>query len=87
MTERVVEKVSAASVALSPTMRIVRTVIQAILAFGAAEPTLIGGLGLTGVEATKVAAIVSALVLVASTIQNLLEHFGLISTVGGKAAA
>jgi hypothetical protein len=80
-------KTAAPATALSPIARVLRTVLQTVIAFGAAMPTLIGALGLTGTQAAKVSGIVAGLVLVASSVQNLLEHFNVIPTSGATAAA
>ena len=80
-------KIVTANPVLSPIARVLRTVLQTILAYGLALPTLIGGVGLTGTTAAKVSAIVAGLVLVASAVQNLLEHFNVIPTTGATAAA
>lgn len=82
---RVNTSVPTGAVAVSPVARVLRTVLQTVIAFGAAEPTLIGGFGLSGAQASKISAVVAGLVLVASTVQNLLEHFGVLPTAGGKA--
>ncbi len=75
------------TVSLSAIARIARTVIQSVLAFGAAEPTLIGLVHLTGAQASEFSGIVAGLVFVVSAVQNVLEHFNLLPTVGGNAAA
>lgn len=87
MAQKVVTKSATSAVAVSPVSRWLRTVLQAVAAFGAAEPVLIAGLGLTGTRASEIAAIVSALVAAASGIQNLLEKLGVISVAGGKSPA
>ena len=69
---------------LSPLARVLRTVLQTIIAYGAALPVLIGPLGLTGTRAAEVSAIVAGVVLVASAVQNVLEHFNVLPTVGAK---
>ena len=73
-----------APVTVSSIARIVRTLVQSVIAFGAAEPVLIGLLHLNAMQSSKVAGVVSALVFVASALQNVLEHFGITPTVAGK---
>jgi hypothetical protein len=85
-TQRVNVSTPASAVSLSPLARVVRTVVQTILAFAAAEPTLIGVLHLSSGTATEIASLTAAAVLVVSTVQNVLEHFGVLPTVGGKVA-
>jgi hypothetical protein len=74
------------AVTLSPFARIARTVIQSVVAFAAAEPTLVGLVHLNAAQASEFAGITSGLVFVVSAVQNLLEHFNLIPTVGGNDA-
>jgi len=84
MSQRVHITTTTTVVTVSPIARVLRTIIQTVIAFGAAEPTLIGGLGLTGTQASKVAAIVAGFVLTVTSAQNLLEHFGVLPVAGGK---
>ena len=58
--------------------------LQLVIAYGASFPTLIAGLGLTATSAAKVSAIITGIVFVASALQNVLEHFNVIPTIGGK---
>ena len=87
MTQRVAVKTTATAVAVSPLARWLRTIVAAVVGFGAAEPTLIGLVHLTGTKASEVSAIVAALVAVVSGAQNLAEKLGLVPVVGGKAPA
>ena len=87
MTQRVVTKSSTSSVAVNPLGRWLRTVVQALIAFAAAEPTLIAGLHFTGARASEIAAVVSALVALVSGAQNLAEKLGWLPVAGGKSAA
>lgn len=87
MTQRVVTKTPTSAVSVNPLGRWVRTIVQAVIAFGAAEPTLIAGLHFTGVRASEIAAIVAALVALASGAQNLAEKLGWLPVAGGKSAA
>jgi uncharacterized membrane protein len=75
------------AVTLTPLARVVRTVLQTVLAFGASFPTLIALVHLTAAQTAEYSSIVAGLVLVASTVQNLLEHFNVIPTTGAKAAS
>lgn len=70
---------------LTPLARVVRTILQTVLAFGASFPTLIALVHLTAAQTAEYSGIVAGLVLVASTVQNLLEHFNVIPTAGAKA--
>ena len=85
------QKVSAATttakVALTPLARVVRTIIQTVIAFAGAEPVLINLAHINSATATEVAAATAGAVSVVSTVQNLLEHFGILPVVGGKAAS
>lgn len=87
MTQRVVTKSAATAVAVSPLARWLRTATQAVIAFGAAEPTLIAGLHFTGTRASEISAIVAALVAAVSGVQNLAEKLGWLPVTGGKAQA
>lgn len=84
MSQKVVTKSATDIVAVNPLARWLRTILQAVAAFAAAEPTLIAGLHFTGVRASEIAGVVAGLVAVASAAQNLAEHFGWISVAGGK---
>lgn len=86
MSQRVSIVLKTSVVTLTPIARILRTVIQTVLAFGAAEPTLIGLVHMTGAQASEVAGIVAGLVALAALVQNLLEQWGVLPTTGGKAA-
>lgn len=87
MTAQVVNSpVPVTTVSLTPLARVVRTVIQVALAVGASIPVILASTGLTGGQVAKVEAIVGTAVAVISTIQNLLESYGIIPVVGGKVA-
>ncbi len=86
MAEKAVDEVVASGgITLSPVARVIRTVMQVVLAFAAVQPALIAGLGLSGSRASEISGIVAGVVLVVSTAQNLLEHFGVLPVVAGKA--
>jgi hypothetical protein len=78
----VVEAVT--GVTLTPLARVVRTIIQTVLAFAVAEPVLIKLVSVNAGTATKAASITAGLVFVVSTVQNVLEHFGVLPVTGGK---
>ena len=82
MPQKVNTATPAPSVALSPLARVVRTIIQIVTAQAVSLPTLIAGFGLNAAETAKYDGIISGAVLVASTVQNLLEHFGILPVVG-----
>lgn len=73
------------SVTLSPLARFVRTALQTIIAFGVSFPVLIGVFGFTATTTAKVTSVVAGIVVVASAIQNTLEHFNVLPTMGAKA--
>jgi hypothetical protein len=87
MTQRVTTSTEAPVVTLSPLARVVRTVIQTVVSFAAVEPILIGLVHANAATATEAASITAGVVFIASTVQNVLEHFGVLPTVGGKAVA
>lgn len=85
MTQIVASKSTTTQVAVSPLARFVRTAVQIVGAFAAAEPVLIAGLHFSGTRASEIAAIVGGLVGFVTGAQNLLEKLGWIPVVGGKA--
>jgi len=76
-----------AATTLTPLARVIRTILQTVLAFGASFPTLIVLVHLTAAQTAEYSSIVAGLVLVASTVQNLLEHFNVLPVTGAKAAS
>ncbi len=85
--QRVSAVTSTTKVALTPLARVVRTAIQTVISFAAVEPTLINVVHVNTGTATEVASITAGAVFVVATAQNLLEHFGILPVVGGKAAS
>ena len=86
-TQVVNAPVPVATVSLTPLARVVRTVIQVALSVGASIPIILNTTGLTGTQVTKVETIIATAVAVISTVQNLLESYGVIPVVGGKVAS
>ena len=70
------------AVTLSALARWGRTALQVVISFGVSFAPLVAGLGLPAATAAKVSGILSAIVLAASAIQNLLEKENVISTLG-----
>ena len=82
MPQKVSTPVEAAVVTISPLARVVRTLLQVAVAVGAAIPVILNSGAITTPK--TVAALSTALVLV-TTLQNFLEHTGILPVVGGKA--
>ena len=87
MSQKISDPTEATSVTLSPLARVVRTVIQVVIAVGGSIPIILATTTLSGPDVAKVESIVATAVAVVSTIQNLLEHYGVIPVAGGKAPA
>ena len=88
MTAQLVNaSVPVTTVSLTPLARVVRTVIQVVLAVGASIPLILSSTSLTGGQVAKVEAIVGTAVAVISALQNILESYGVLPVVGGWVAA
>jgi hypothetical protein len=83
MTQTVNVSVPAELVTLTPLARVVRTLLQVAVAVGAAIPIILNTGAITD---TKTIAILSAAVVVVTTLQNVLEHIGVLPVIGATIA-
>ena len=84
MTQTVNVPVPAELVTLTPLARVVRTVLQVCVAVAAAIPVILN----TGVITdTKTVAILTAAIVVVTSLENVLEHLGIMPVIGGTVAA
>ena len=81
MAQYVSTPTAAPVVTVSPLARVIRTLLQVTISIGAAIPIILN----SGVVTTpKVVSILSAALVVVTTLQNVLEHAGIIPVIGGK---
>ncbi len=83
MAQRVSTAQSVDAVSLTPLARVVRTVVQIVLAVGGSIPIILAATNLSGAQITKVEAIVAGLTATVSAVQNVLENLGAIPVAGG----
>ena len=85
MTQKVNTPTSVTSVTLTPLARVVRTVIQVVLAVGAAIPTILNTPLVSGnAGLTKDVLILGGWITAITALQNVLEHAGILPVIGGK---
>ena len=82
---KVNQSIATSTVTLSALARVLRTVLQTLVAFGGSWPLLVAALHLSSAQGAEASSVVAGIVFVASAIQNILEHFNVIPTIGGKA--
>jgi uncharacterized membrane protein (Fun14 family) len=78
----------ASSTQLSPVVRVFRTVIQLVVAVAALVPTLVvvlHSLGVKSVNEAGLLALAATAMTAVTSIQNALEHAGIIPTLGAAA--
>ena len=81
MPQKVNTPAIAAVITISPLARVVRTLLQVAIAVGAAIPIILN----SGVVTTpKIVAVLSSALVVVTTLQNVLEHAGILPVIGGK---
>lgn len=73
VVEQTLEAVPAGATPLTPRRRFLRSVVQVVLAVGAAIPTAVQLLGLSAATAAKVTGVAGAVVLIVVAAQNALE--------------
>lgn len=87
MTQKINVTANVSSVSFTPVARIVRTVIQILVAIGIAIPIILNTPAISGNAAlAKDLGIVGALIASISAVWNALENFGFIPAIGGKPA-
>ena len=81
MPQKVNTPAIAAVITISPLARVVRTLLQVAIAVGAAIPIILN----SGVVTTpKIVVVLSSALVVVTTLQNVLEHAGILPVIGGK---
>lgn len=81
MPQKVSTPVEAEVVTISPLARVIRTLLQVTVAIGAAIPLILNSGAIT---TPKTLAVLSTALVVVTTLQNFLEHIGILPVVGGK---
>lgn len=69
------------TITVSPLARVLRTLLQLAVSIGVAIPIILNSGVITS---TKVVSILGSTLIVVTTLQNVLEHFGIMPVVGGK---
>ena len=87
MSQKINITTNVTSVSFTPVARIVRTVIQILVAIGLAIPIILNTPAIAGNAAlAKELGVVGALIASVSAVWNSLENFGFIPAIGGKPA-
>jgi len=87
MSQKVNVVASVGVVTLTPLARIMRTVMQVLVAVAAAVPILLNTPAVSGnAVLAKYVGVVGGLFVTVVTVMNLLENYGIIPVIGGKPA-
>jgi len=85
MPQRVNTTATVTSVTLTPLARVVRTIVQIVLAVGVAIPTILNTPFISGnAGLTKDLLILGGWIAAFTALQNVLEHAGIIPVFGAK---